>query len=267
MRLPIVPQISTKDGTTNKNARLTNCLKEVTKLGEKAVVRPGLVLDSTYTGIGNGLIPFDGRLLVIYDDTVYDTEIDDSLPWPLDSLPWSATITYSVNDVVFCSGVMKFSMQNDNLNNACSDTTGVYWRTSKARDTYDPSESYDIGDSVVVDGVTYYSYVASNTGNTPSGSSDFWETTPPGVTRYQGAITTGGSYSGSLAASTGGAAASVIALFPYTICSSTYLGKFWTGAAVRGSAPYWIDATQFQGDCGFSVNQGLVSIGIVSVIP
>lgn len=70
MRLPVVPQISTKDGVSNKNARLTNCLKEVKKAGEKAVVRPGLVLDAQASGVGNGLVVFNNELVSVYGATL-----------------------------------------------------------------------------------------------------------------------------------------------------------------------------------------------------
>jgi len=70
MRLPVVAQISTKDGTSNKNARLTNCLKEVKKSGEKAVVRPGLELDAQASGVGNGLVVFNDQLVSVYGTTL-----------------------------------------------------------------------------------------------------------------------------------------------------------------------------------------------------
>ena len=70
MRLPVVPPISTKDGLSNKNARLTNCLKEVKKGGEKAVVRPGLVLDAVASGVGHGLVAFNNELISVYGATL-----------------------------------------------------------------------------------------------------------------------------------------------------------------------------------------------------
>jgi uncharacterized membrane protein len=70
MRLPVTTQISTKDGTTNKNARLTNCLKESKKGGDKAVIRPGLVLDAQASGIGYGLVVFNNELVSVYGATL-----------------------------------------------------------------------------------------------------------------------------------------------------------------------------------------------------
>ena len=70
MRLPITPQISTKDGVSAKNARLTNCLKESKKGGDKAVVRPGLVLDAQASGVGHGLVVFNNELVSVYGATL-----------------------------------------------------------------------------------------------------------------------------------------------------------------------------------------------------
>lgn len=70
MRLPVVPNVSTKDGVSNKNARLTNCLKETTKRGDKAVVRPGLVLEAEGSGVGGGLVAFDNDLVSVYGTTL-----------------------------------------------------------------------------------------------------------------------------------------------------------------------------------------------------
>lgn len=184
MRLPITPQVSTKDGTSNKNARLTNCLKEAKKSGEKAVVRPGLVLSDTYAGLGNGLIEFDGRLLVVYDDTVTDVE-EDSFPWPLDSDPWSAAVLYDTGDAVWYLGAMWFSTIGSNTGNTPG--TGTSWSRSyetPVKPPWDSGTSYAIGDAVSYGGITYYSMSPSNSGNNPS-TSPQWSTTAPGVSRYR----------------------------------------------------------------------------------
>lgn len=70
MRLPVTVSLSTKDGTSNKNARLTNCLKETTKRGDKAVVRPGLVLEAEGSGVGGGLVAFGDELVSVYGTTL-----------------------------------------------------------------------------------------------------------------------------------------------------------------------------------------------------
>lgn len=79
MRLPVTPQISTKDGVSAKNARLTNVLKETRKTGELAVVRPGLETVATTTGNGGGLVCFNGELVSVYGATL-GFGVDEGLP-------------------------------------------------------------------------------------------------------------------------------------------------------------------------------------------
>ena len=81
MRLPITPQISTKDGLSNKNARLTNCLKETKKSGDKAVIRPGLEDVYTTVGTGNGLVAFNNELVAVYDSTIVLGELETNEEW------------------------------------------------------------------------------------------------------------------------------------------------------------------------------------------
>lgn len=181
MRLPVTPQVSTKDGTSNKNARLTNCLKEAKKSGDKAVIRPGLVLSDTYSGLGNGLIEFDGRLLVVYDDTVTDV-VEDSFPWPLDSDPWASGTTYNFGDAVWYNGAMWFSTEGSNTGNTPG--TGTEWARSYETPEWDEDATYAIGDPVTYGGVTYYSLAPSNTGQNPS-TSPQWSTTAPTTSRYR----------------------------------------------------------------------------------
>lgn len=70
MRLPVVHQISTKDGTSNKNSRLTNCLRETTKTADKAVIRPGLALSASASGVGRGVVRFNNQLVSVYGTTL-----------------------------------------------------------------------------------------------------------------------------------------------------------------------------------------------------
>lgn len=85
MRLNVVPSISTKDGVSNKNARMTNMLKESRKSGDLAVIRPGLVLDAVASGVGNGLVSFNGELVSVYgttlglNTTTFDPDFDVSV--------------------------------------------------------------------------------------------------------------------------------------------------------------------------------------------
>lgn len=74
MRLPLVPQISTKDGVANSNARLTNVLKEAGETGDLACVRPAIQKIGTFTGNGKGLVAFNDRPLSVYEASIYDAE-------------------------------------------------------------------------------------------------------------------------------------------------------------------------------------------------
>ena len=59
MRLPLVPEIDSRDGTSNKDERLTNALSETDEGVTLAVVRPGLVFEAEGTGVGGGLVAYN----------------------------------------------------------------------------------------------------------------------------------------------------------------------------------------------------------------
>lgn len=71
MRLPVIGNISTKDGSSNKNARMTNMLAEEKQGKSFAAIRPGLSQVATGSGDGNNLVCFNGNLINIYGNTVY----------------------------------------------------------------------------------------------------------------------------------------------------------------------------------------------------
>jgi len=66
MRLPISSPLVSRDGAANKDARLTNMLKE----DEKAIIRPGLVLNASASGVGNGIVAFNNELVSVYGSTL-----------------------------------------------------------------------------------------------------------------------------------------------------------------------------------------------------
>lgn len=257
MRLPVVPQISTKDGTSNRNARLTNCLKESKKTGDKAVVRPGLVTSDTYTGAGNGLIPFDGRLLVIYDDTVYDTTLDETYPWPLDSPAWVAG-TYGYGETVWYGGFLWFSQ-------GTSGTPGVSGWVKSLSYEYDEGATYDIGDMVTYNGTTYYSMMPANTGNNPT--TPAWETTTPTTARYQGDITATDYPLGAECGSILSAAYAAYLAGSHNSCATKYSSSsmWYTFEGVSGSSirlHQWIDPSP--SNCsGAPLDAGVASVGAV----
>ncbi len=260
MRLPVTPQISTKDGTSNKNARLTNCLKETTKRGDMAVIRPGLVLSDTFTGVGSGLIPFDGRLLQIWNDTVYDP--NDYGTWPLDAPEWDASTTYDWNAAVWYDGDLWFSTAGSNMGHSPG---GGYWSRSPDDTDYESGTTYNVGDTVTIDGVVYYSLAPSNTGNNPSSSPYYWSTTPITSARYKGTVS---GYVGVECANIESAAYHGWLAYPYRSCATKNVTSkaYATFSRVSGSSIYvfqWVDSAPYNcsGTQGYfgEANYGSVS--------
>ena len=239
-----------------------------------AVVRPGLETSDTYSGAGNGLIPFDGRLLVIYDDTVYDTEEELTLPWPLDSDPWDAGTTYGLGDTVWYGDLLWFSLSSGNVGN----TPGSGgWATSSTTDTYEAGVTYAIGDSVSYGGTTYYSYAPSNTGNTP-GTCPVWATSAPGASRYRGQMPSYAAYGagnpGPDCASQDAASFAAFNTMTSFISCATKDGGTWNwityvGIQDRGGFGVFIRVNQWTdaapGDCsGAPSNMGIIDGGTIT---
>lgn len=70
MRLNLAQNVDSRDGTTNKDTRLTNVLKEIDHEAELAVVRPGLVSIAMASGNGRGVTRFGDRLISVYGTTL-----------------------------------------------------------------------------------------------------------------------------------------------------------------------------------------------------
>lgn len=78
MRLPVAPQLQSRNGTANKDARLTNMLKELRKGREYATLRPALKLLATGSGAGSGLVAFNNALISVAGSTLYGGVIPQS---------------------------------------------------------------------------------------------------------------------------------------------------------------------------------------------
>lgn len=102
MRLPIASPLVSRDGSANKDARLTNMLKEMDGSRELAVTRPGLGLVATGAGVGGGLVAFNGELISVYGTTL---GISD----PVSLTAWTAGTTYGatiqITSVAYLNGV------------------------------------------------------------------------------------------------------------------------------------------------------------------
>lgn len=72
MRLPLVTPLVSRDGTSNKDGRMTNVLAE--DGGRIAAVRPALqIATSATSGNGQGLVDFNGTLLSVYGASLKST--------------------------------------------------------------------------------------------------------------------------------------------------------------------------------------------------
>lgn len=70
MRLPLVPPIETRDGTSEKDGLCKNILMDQDEQGDFATLRPGLVGVSAITGAGKGLVTYNDQLLSVYGSTL-----------------------------------------------------------------------------------------------------------------------------------------------------------------------------------------------------
>lgn len=70
MRLDLVPEIDSRDGSSNKDERLTNMLSEDNNGQQMATLRPGISTIATASGAGNGQVNFNGVLISVYGTTL-----------------------------------------------------------------------------------------------------------------------------------------------------------------------------------------------------
>lgn len=70
MRLPLVTEIDSRNGTSDKDERLTNTLSETDEDKQLAVVRPVLSSLATTSGIGNGIVNFNDVLISVYGTSI-----------------------------------------------------------------------------------------------------------------------------------------------------------------------------------------------------
>ena len=70
MRLPLLPAISARSGTTTKGARTVNTVSD--KNNEIMQKRPALVFSEGYGGLGSGLIDSPNGLITTWDGAIVD---------------------------------------------------------------------------------------------------------------------------------------------------------------------------------------------------
>ena len=126
MRLPIASPLVSRDGAANKDARLTNMLKESDGGRELAVTRPGLALIAAGSGVGGGLVAFNGELISVYGTTL---GISD----PVSLTAWTGGTTYGatiqITSVAYLSGVYVAVGTNTATTHGViySSTDGLLW--------------------------------------------------------------------------------------------------------------------------------------------
>jgi hypothetical protein len=183
MRLPVTPQISTKNGAANQNGRMTNMLREKAK----AVIRPGLSAVLDYAGLGAGLIPFNGRLIALFDDTIYaanDVGAALNVYFPLGANEFDPAATYDIGDIVWYTGQLWFSIVNNN-----PDAPPTNWDPSYPP-PWNSEYTYPIDATVEYQDYIWRSLIGENIGNTPEVGLE-WESDNPPPVVYEFTLTSG----------------------------------------------------------------------------
>lgn len=70
MRLPLVSELDSRDGESNKDSRLTNVLAEIDSGSQVATIRPALETMASMSGNGNGLVAMNGVLVSVFGTTL-----------------------------------------------------------------------------------------------------------------------------------------------------------------------------------------------------
>lgn len=272
MRLPVTAQLSSRDGTSNKNARLTNMLKESKNGGDKAVIRPGLVESQSYSGLGSGLIAFDGRILTIVDNTVY---LENYTWMDLGAADWDASASYSFGDFVWYGGSLWGALGANTGQTPFLNST--HWETVIAIYDWDEAETYATGDAVVYDGDVYYYWGYTGSNQNPASNPTLWRIVAPNLNITMGTVSytpanvgLGGSQSaewtyyldGSPVGSGSGSLSTTIdgdpAIASMTASSwpresTSFLGGIGTYSAMPPTPPNWVfgGSTQWSGAPGW----------------
>lgn len=165
MRHPLITPLASRDGSVDKDEKLVNCYGEQDPVTKETFVfkRAGIDEgDAVITGndfYGQGAFSYGDDLFVIIDDILFRWDYVGGLDYGGD---W----------------VYVFGSQSG----AGGAGGGVYYVEGSIQD-YDISVTYDVGDSVIYEGVKYYAH-GGNTGVTPGSDPYTWQQTEPGASRY-----------------------------------------------------------------------------------
>ena len=235
MRIPLASPLKTRTNDLSKDARVKNGLVEMK--GEMSAVRNRPGATDIYTLDGSWIAGTDIAQLLFEDDN------GDLLTMFGDGFR-----VYQWNNFLYVLG----------------------YGPEYGYGSYSSEESYDIGDSVVQNGVKYYSYVDNNIGNTP-GSSYVWSETPPTSNRYVGTLY--GTYprTGDVCASKEVAAQNVTLKYPYHSCATQNGSHQWIEYSHIASGGYGANTIFFDlfadpssGSCTGSSYQTTFGLGSVA---
>ena len=70
MRIPLASEIDSRDGSSNKDERLTNVLGEDNNGQQMATLRPGLATIAAASGAGGGEVNFNDVLITVFGTTL-----------------------------------------------------------------------------------------------------------------------------------------------------------------------------------------------------
>jgi hypothetical protein len=70
MRLSCIHELDSRDGASNRDARLTNVLSETDEGTTLAVLRPAISTIATASGNGSGVTAFNGVLISVFGTTL-----------------------------------------------------------------------------------------------------------------------------------------------------------------------------------------------------
>lgn len=125
MRLSVTPKLDTDDGVSNKNARMTNALKEVSQSGELGCIRPGLNFAATGVGSGYGIVSFNDTLFAVYGQTL--SVLDNRYA----AVSWAAQTSAENNQwrgIAWSESLGLFAaVALDGTNRVMTSTDGVIW--------------------------------------------------------------------------------------------------------------------------------------------
>lgn len=185
MRHPLITPLASRDGSVNKDEKLVNCYGE-----QDDETKETFVFKRAGTDEGDAVISgpdIYGQGLFNYGGYLFAIIGDILTQW------------------IYVGGAMPGG--------------GTYYGFGGTV-TWSGSDTYDIGDTVVEDGIVYYSYSHNNIGNNPNGS-PLWGTTAPGANTYQGSIYWGGT--GEVCSSVAAAGYSAYLACPYDSCANRRL--------------------------------------------